>query len=341
MAGGVSRTFGVLFLIIGILLLVAGVGAALYGYTDQEDHKEEQGPLGLGEDDDRTQQNEALMAGGTAAIVGGVLFLILGIILMVVGGAQSRRAFEKEMVQATRGASATVGTSRSAPAKRSRRAAAAGTGVSGGAGGGASGGAAGAAKAGRKRARQPDADGEPPAPPGGFADPGRTRMTPLTIAAIGGGALMLILLIAFVGSGLLDTASNGSGDHPQADDPDHIGMTEKSGTLESVVTVAGNSQTPNSATQEFAAPAGTQRIWVEVFWEPGDMDPEAMQVTVEKQDGDAWASVAEGEVGVGGSFNVSDASLAQGAQMRFQIFPAEDGFVQELNYTVRLHFYRV
>lgn len=90
MAGGVARTFGVLFLILGVLALVAGGAAAVYGYVDQQDHKDSRGPAGIGEDPDRTERNEALLAGGGVAAAGGLVLVVAGIVLLVVAGARSR-----------------------------------------------------------------------------------------------------------------------------------------------------------------------------------------------------------------------------------------------------------
>jgi hypothetical protein len=38
MAGGVLKGLAGLFLVLGILLVLGGAGAAAYGYMDQQDH---------------------------------------------------------------------------------------------------------------------------------------------------------------------------------------------------------------------------------------------------------------------------------------------------------------
>lgn len=92
MAGGALKGFGGTFLTFGILLLLAGAAAAGFAYMDQADHEDESGPLGVGEDQDRSDRNEILLVGGAAAAGIGVILLILGVILLASGGTRARQA---------------------------------------------------------------------------------------------------------------------------------------------------------------------------------------------------------------------------------------------------------
>lgn len=106
MAGGALKTIGVLALLLGVLLLLGGLGAAGYGYYDQEQHAEDAGPLGVAEDSDRTQQNEMLLAGGAVAAGVGLILLITGVILMASGRTRATHAMNRELVAAASGSGA-------------------------------------------------------------------------------------------------------------------------------------------------------------------------------------------------------------------------------------------
>ncbi len=90
MAGAVAKTFGVLLLLIGVTLLLGGIGAAVYAQMDEQEHKEEQGPFGMGRDEEREQINQALLTGGIVAASLGFLLVVVGIVLMLVRGRESQ-----------------------------------------------------------------------------------------------------------------------------------------------------------------------------------------------------------------------------------------------------------
>lgn len=87
----VQKTFGVLILLLGALFLIAGVAAALYGAMDAQDHEQEQGPLGIGEDQERTETNQALIAGGLVAAGLGFTLSIVGLVLLVAARPKQRQ----------------------------------------------------------------------------------------------------------------------------------------------------------------------------------------------------------------------------------------------------------
>jgi hypothetical protein len=86
-----------LFLVLGILLVLGGAGAAAYGYMDQQDHEEEQGPFGIGEDPDRTEQNEMLTIAGAVGAGAGVLLILVAVFFFMGGGARRDRAMREAM----------------------------------------------------------------------------------------------------------------------------------------------------------------------------------------------------------------------------------------------------
>lgn len=95
MAGGVLKAFGILFIILGIVLMVAGLGAAAYGFT-QEDANQE----GVLDDPQESDQNQAIAAGGLVAAGLGLVLLLLGIILNAVGNGMRERALRRDLTAA-------------------------------------------------------------------------------------------------------------------------------------------------------------------------------------------------------------------------------------------------
>lgn len=85
MAGALRVTFGTMTVILGVLLLLAGLAAAGYGYLDEMEHKEESGPLGVAHDDERSELNQGLMVGGGVAATLGLVLLVVGIVVTASG----------------------------------------------------------------------------------------------------------------------------------------------------------------------------------------------------------------------------------------------------------------
>lgn len=80
MAGAVGKTVGVLLLVLGVVALLAGLGAAGYAYTDQAENEDQ-----VFADPDRTDLNQQLMVGGTVAAGAGLVLLVVGLVAMTVG----------------------------------------------------------------------------------------------------------------------------------------------------------------------------------------------------------------------------------------------------------------
>lgn len=113
MAGGVTKGFGITFLILGGVLVLAGIVAAAYGFflaSEQQDR-------GFLADPDQEDLAEALLIGGGLAAGIGLLLLILGGILAAIGGGMARR----EMLRTIAGAApAAAATPASTPRRRSK-----------------------------------------------------------------------------------------------------------------------------------------------------------------------------------------------------------------------------
>lgn len=93
MAGGVSKGFGILLILIGALALLGAIGGAAYALMDEQDNQE-----GLLSDGQRSDTNNQILIGAGVAGGAGLVFLLLGIILVAVGASAARR----EMMQAVR-----------------------------------------------------------------------------------------------------------------------------------------------------------------------------------------------------------------------------------------------
>lgn len=102
MAGGFLKTVGVISLFLGGVLLLSGLGAAGYGFYDQEQHKDAaSGSLTRGEDTDRTERNELLLMGGAVGAGVGLLALLLGIVFVMFGGGRAAGARHREILEAS------------------------------------------------------------------------------------------------------------------------------------------------------------------------------------------------------------------------------------------------
>lgn len=114
MAGGVAKGFGITFLILGGILLLAGIAAAGFGYYTLS-QEEERGVLG---NPDAAATGEQLMIGGALAAGVAVLFFIVGGILAAIGGARARN--ELFRVAAGTGVAAAPAPTTIAPVQKSR-----------------------------------------------------------------------------------------------------------------------------------------------------------------------------------------------------------------------------
>lgn len=90
MAGGFLRSFGGIFLTLGIAFMVLGLGVAAYGFFDDRAHRDESGPLGAGYGGDRYETNQWLMRGGLMGAGAGLLLTVIGIVGLSSGSARAR-----------------------------------------------------------------------------------------------------------------------------------------------------------------------------------------------------------------------------------------------------------
>lgn len=110
MAGGILKGFGITFLVLGLLALLVGLGAAAYGYSQEQDNREQ----GLFRNGNESRNNEATIQAGATAAAAGLVMTLLGIILAVTGGSMSRRELARtiagSVAAAHAGSSRTVAT---------------------------------------------------------------------------------------------------------------------------------------------------------------------------------------------------------------------------------------
>lgn len=106
MAGGVTKGFGITFLILGLILIIGGIAAAGFGFSIGQ-REEERGLFG---DPEQQDLASALLTGGAIAGGVGVALLVVGGILAAIGGGMAQR----ELLRAMRGS----GTADRAPATR-------------------------------------------------------------------------------------------------------------------------------------------------------------------------------------------------------------------------------
>jgi hypothetical protein len=85
MAGTVAKSFGFLFLVPGIALLLVGLTAAVLGYTTLEGAFDTR-------DEERAQMGAYTSMTGLAAAGAGTLLATVGAILLAVGHNRARRA---------------------------------------------------------------------------------------------------------------------------------------------------------------------------------------------------------------------------------------------------------
>lgn len=73
-----AKTIGAILAILGVLLLLAGLGAAAYGFYDMDKHRND-----LFRDSDREEADQALMMGGAAAASTGLVLFLAGLITLL------------------------------------------------------------------------------------------------------------------------------------------------------------------------------------------------------------------------------------------------------------------
>lgn len=95
MAGGVSRTFGVLFLLVGVLLIVGGLVAIAGGYLKEQEEKEEKPDILRSEQE--KEENYTIMGAGVAGLVVGVVFVIIAVVMFVIGKSRAESALRREI----------------------------------------------------------------------------------------------------------------------------------------------------------------------------------------------------------------------------------------------------
>ncbi|MES2154897.1 MAG: hypothetical protein V4510_07150 [bacterium] len=116
MAGGILKSFGVVFLILGIVAVVGGLGAAAYGFMQQKDNQDH----GLFQDNKKTEENKQVITYGAIGAAAGLAAVIVGIVLLVAGGARR----DTQMTRAV-GAAAVANANAATAASRSVKGAAA------------------------------------------------------------------------------------------------------------------------------------------------------------------------------------------------------------------------
>jgi hypothetical protein len=97
MAGAIFKGIGTLFVIVGILLLLAGGAAAGFSLYDQQQNEKQ-----FISDPDRTDLNQMLLLNGGIGAGAGLLILIVGLVLTSIGGAQADARFRKDLLESNR-----------------------------------------------------------------------------------------------------------------------------------------------------------------------------------------------------------------------------------------------
>lgn len=90
MAGTASKVSGSLLLTLGSVMMLAGGGAATYGFVDEGENDAAAGSLGVAADSQRSETNGMWMAYGLLAGGIGVLLTALAVVLLAVGGSRER-----------------------------------------------------------------------------------------------------------------------------------------------------------------------------------------------------------------------------------------------------------
>jgi hypothetical protein len=85
-AGGILKGFGIPLIVLGIVLLVAGIAAAATGYVQYQEN-ERRGLFNR----DPGEQEQALMVGGGIGFASGLVLLIVGLVLNAAGNGRRHR----------------------------------------------------------------------------------------------------------------------------------------------------------------------------------------------------------------------------------------------------------
>jgi flagellar basal body-associated protein FliL len=70
-----SKQLGTIFLAVGLVVLLGGLAAAVFGYVDQNENNQ-----GTFNDNSREQTNQQMQIGGTIAAIVGLLLVIIGVV---------------------------------------------------------------------------------------------------------------------------------------------------------------------------------------------------------------------------------------------------------------------
>jgi hypothetical protein len=75
----VSKQLGTIFLAVGVVVLLGGLAAAVFGYVDQNENNQ-----GTFNDNSREQTNQQMQIGGTIAAIVGLVLVIVGVVPLAV-----------------------------------------------------------------------------------------------------------------------------------------------------------------------------------------------------------------------------------------------------------------
>ncbi len=298
MAGIGRKAFGSIFVMAGIVLLLAGIAAAGYGYYDQQEHEEEWGPGGLGEDPDRTDQNQALQAGGAVGAGVGLVLLIIGAVGVSSGREARRLQIQKEMARSMGGLSKSLEAVEPVEATAKNEVVATHT-------------------------QETEA----------VREDGRPKWLVPVAAGVG------VLLVAI----LLVMASGGGGGGILGDDglfgskeDKAMATFERSHEFGPTLTVGGQSFSQAVQGNELPSATGASLLRVSAAWVPADNGAQSIRVLLQEQVDGVWTDVEDVVLLPGGT---TDVSHAVQNPMRYQVYPGEDGLVQEQTFAIQIEFW--
>ncbi len=305
MAGSAGKITGaILFAIGGLIVLVGGSIVAL-GVSDQADN-EQSGPLGLGEDRDRTQDNTDKATAGVLAMAFGGVIAIGGIIAIAVGISQRTNELKTSW--------------RAARDQRDLL----------------------VVKTGGVATEVPEADdGAVDAPARRL---GRPAIVGLSAAALAFLVAIVVVGMTMGGGGGGDAPTNGPADDKPASwlgNETFDGSIPASFTL-----LGESYSTSTPAARAFEAPAETGRTTVTLDWTSGNGGLSNLEATVEIDTGNGWVEVARKSGASGLVLEFSNADLPEpitldGAKLRLSVAAGGDGVTSGQTYAVLVDHYRV